>query len=69
VPIELSHLWDYFQQMCRMRQNNGMCVSRLSSEIVTWQQLTGMTLAPFELDVIWRLDAIFVAHHSKKVEP
>jgi hypothetical protein len=32
---------------------------------VTWQQLEGIRLNPFELDVIRRLDAVFVAHHSK----
>lgn len=48
-----------------MRQRNGMAVSPLSSEILTWQGLTGMTLTPFELGAIWKLDAVFVAHHSK----
>ena len=69
MPVEIGHLWDYFQQMCNMRQNNGMCITRLSSEILTWQSLSEIRLNPFELDVIWRLDAIFVAHHSKKEEP
>jgi hypothetical protein len=64
-PHEISHLWDWFQEMCRMRQRNGMGVSPLSSEILTWQGLTGITPTPFELETIWKLDAVFVAHHSK----
>jgi hypothetical protein len=64
-PHEISHLWEWFQAMNQMRQNTGLGVCRLSSEIVTWQQLEGIRLNPFELDVIRRLDAVFVAHHSK----
>lgn len=64
-PYEIGYLWDWFNQMCRMRASNGMGVSHLSVEIVTWQALSQMTLTPFELDVIWQLDAMYVAHHSK----
>lgn len=54
--------------MNRMRRNNGFGVSGLSDEIVTWQQLEGIRLNPYELDVIMRLDSMFVLHHSKTEE-
>jgi hypothetical protein len=54
--------------MCQMRQHTGFGVSRLSSEIITWQQLEGIQLNPYELEVIQMLDADLVAHHSKAKE-
>lgn len=51
--------------MSRMRRSNGMGVSRLSDEILTWQGLSGMKLTPFELETIWQLDEVFITHHSK----
>lgn len=48
-----------------MRKNNGFGVSRLSDEIAAWQQLEGLRLNPYELDVIMRLDSVFVLHNSK----
>jgi hypothetical protein len=65
-PIEISHIWGYFKEMSRMRARNGMCISPLSQEIVTWQALSQVTLNPFELDVIWRLDAIYIEVCSTK---
>ena len=65
-PIEIYDIWLWFCQMSRMRSSNGMSVCALSHEIVTWQTLSQMTLNPFELDVIWMLDAAFIEHHSKK---
>lgn len=67
-PYELSHIWAWFQRMNQMRQNNGFGVSRLSGEIVAWQQLEGIRLNPYELDVIAKLDEAFVLHHSKAEE-
>jgi hypothetical protein len=67
-PYELSHVWEWFQRMCQMRQNTGFGVSRLSGEIVAWQQLEGIRLNPYELDVIQMLDSDLVAHHSKTKE-
>jgi hypothetical protein len=54
--------------MNQMRQNTGFGVSRLSSEIVAWQQLEGIRLNPFEFDVILQLDGVFAAHHSTAEE-
>jgi len=67
-PYELSHVWEWFQRLCQMRQNTGFGVSRLSGEIVAWQQLEGIRLNPYELEVIQMLDADLVAHHSKTKE-
>ncbi|WP_229212092.1 hypothetical protein [Duganella sp. BJB475] len=49
-----------------MRQNNGMGVSPLSTEILTWQSLSHIELNPYELDVIWSLDSMYLEHQSKK---
>jgi len=67
-PYELSHVWGWFQRLCQMRQNTGFGISRLSGEIVAWQQLEGVRLNPYELEVIQMLDADLVAHHSKAKE-
>ncbi|RFP19193.1 hypothetical protein D0T23_05290 [Duganella sp. BJB475] len=65
-PHEIGHLWDWFRQISRMRQNNGMGVSPLSTEILTWQSLSHIELNPYELDVIWSLDSMYLEHQSKK---
>lgn len=67
-PHELSHIWEWFQVMSSMRQNAGFGVSRLSSEIVDWQKLEGIRLNPYELEVIRRIDSIFVTHHTEAKE-
>jgi hypothetical protein len=67
-PFEIGYIWDWFGDLCKMRSGGGMGVTRLSAEIVSWQILTHTELTPFELDVIWRLDAVFLAHHNKKDE-
>ena len=67
-PYELSHVWVWFGRMCQMRQNTGFGISRLGREIVDWQQLEGVRLNPYELEVIQMLDADLVAHHSKTKE-
>jgi hypothetical protein len=54
--------------MNQMRHSGGFGISRLSSEIVAWQQLEGIRLNPYELEVILQLDGVFVAHHSKSKE-
>jgi hypothetical protein len=49
-----------------MRQSNGMSLNPLSTEILTWQALSHIELNPYELDVIWMLDSMYLEHQSKK---
>jgi hypothetical protein len=67
-PIEVEYLMGWFREMSRMRQANGMCVSPLSSELLTWQELSGIKLTPFEQDCIHQLDAVYITHHNKKAD-
>lgn len=45
-----------------------MDVSPLSTEILTWQALKHIELNPYELDVIWMLDSLFLENQSKKAK-
>lgn len=65
-PCEIEYLLEWFRELCRMRQSNGMCISPLSSELLTWQSLSGINLTPFEQDVIHQLDDVYITHHNKK---
>ena len=65
-PFAHRYLLDYFHELCRIRVFNGFGMNRLSGEILTWQSLRQIRLTTFELDAIWHLDDIYVAHHNQK---
>lgn len=64
LPFELAHVWQYFVQMNRKRQN-GMMVNPLSSlDILAWQLRYRMRLTAWEEELVDQLDAAYVAHQN-----
>jgi hypothetical protein len=66
-PDVLRSMWNIFLQMHRKRHSNGFGPEPLHDEqIEAWFRLRKQTLHPWMLDVIDRLDAIFMTHYSKR---
>ncbi|WP_420213849.1 phage tail assembly chaperone [Janthinobacterium fluminis] len=66
LPYELAHIWEWFVQLNRKRQN-GMALNPLSSaEILAWQRRHRLDIEPFEHAALDRLDALYLSHQSVK---
>ncbi|WP_426070248.1 phage tail assembly chaperone [Janthinobacterium sp. DSP2-3-3] len=62
MPFELAHVWEWFAQLNRKRQN-GMAVNPIAStEILAWQARHGIAIEPFEHQLLDQLDALFLSH-------
>lgn len=61
LPYAAAHVWQWFQEISAGRQN-GMSINPIShTEIYCWSQLTGIRLAPWEVQAIKGIDSVFVA--------
>lgn len=71
-PEELIYLWEYFQAASRGRPS-GFGISGLpAAEIKSWADLRGLTLSPWEYEVITSLDAVTVKEanaRSRRTKP
>ncbi|WP_426076896.1 phage tail assembly chaperone [Janthinobacterium sp. PSPC3-1] len=62
LPFELAHVWEWFVQLNRKRQN-GMAVNPIAStEILAWQARHRLAVEPFEHQLLDSLDALFLSH-------
>jgi hypothetical protein len=60
-PELLDHVWSAFLSLNRTRgQGFNGPLSISYQEIKSWQELTGVNLLPWEIDVVIRLDTIFL---------
>lgn len=64
LPFELAHVWQFFVQMNRKRQN-GMTVNPLSSlDILAWQLRYRIRLTVWEEELLDQLDAAYLSHQN-----
>lgn len=57
VPIAARHVWEYFQQLDRVRQSTGYGFNPIShQEIEAWAKLYRINLHPWEVDAIASMD-------------
>lgn len=67
IPRGCVGLWNTFIELHNSRANTGMGPTGISfSDLLAWQQLTGVTLSPWELETILRIDQVAVASLSQK---
>lgn len=68
-PPEAWYIWEWFCQLSleRRRSPEGNMEPITSSEMTNWCGLEKVTLKPFELEIIRRLDRLFLAP-PKKIE-
>jgi hypothetical protein len=70
-PYPLQHLWLAFLELTSTRPSNAMGVGEpLSfSEIESWARLTRRPLTAWQVDVIRRLDTIYLSQAAKSAKP
>lgn len=61
LPPLVSHLWEWFLDLCNERENNGMAISRISSRAIRdWCWASGNQTEVWERKALRRLDAAWV---------
>ena len=67
IPSALIYLWNVFLELHSTRTSNGFGINRISYlEMKAWESLTGISLDPWELEVIVSLDNLFLAMHHDR---
>lgn len=64
IPFELRHVWGWFLTLHPRRSQTSLTFQDISA----WASLTGVQLAPFELDALIRVDDAYVAEQLRKVK-
>lgn len=60
MPLELTYLWRWFQELSATRGSNGFGPNPITyTEIDTWARLTGTIIRPMEVRLIMTLDGLF----------
>lgn len=61
MPENMRYVWDYYLELSFTRQNYGWGISPLTyAEILAWSKLRGIFLDAWELDILVRLDAVYM---------
>ena len=60
IPFEGEHLWSWFWDLSK-RRGSGFGASFISyTEIKSWLEVTGLTVYPWEIDIITQMDAAYM---------
>ncbi len=66
-PEALSYLWEIFIRLANRRQSNGFGPERLGwAEIDAFCRLTRTRLAPWEVEIIERLDDLYLVERKRE---
>jgi hypothetical protein len=66
MPLELSFLWDWFQELHAARGSNGWGPNPLTfSDIAAWAGLTGVAIRAPELQCLVILDRLWLQAQSE----
>lgn len=69
MPEGADYLWRAFQRLSGRRTNNGFGQNPLTwQEIDAFVRLSGVALAPWEIEVIERLDGLYLAQQAKQAK-
>ena len=67
IPSDCDVLLDAFWSLRRSAGSNGMSANAISyTEIRAWQAIYGITLEPFEVDLIFHMDHAALAAFTEK---
>jgi hypothetical protein len=70
IPPGCQSLWAAFLELNSARSSGGMSASGISfQDIAAWQSITGVTLNPWELDVICALDRVALKAAATQQDP
>jgi hypothetical protein len=60
IPVELGHVWDWWQALNKTRPV-GMDIGAITySEIKSWRDLYGYEISRFELDCLMTIESVFM---------
>jgi hypothetical protein len=66
-PDVLRPMWNIFLRIAKKRKSNGFGPEYLSDEqIETWFRLRGRKLHPWQLELLDKLDEVFMKHYAKR---
>lgn len=67
LPVGLEDLWGWFVQLHDSRGSSGFGPARISHlDLFAWQQVSGVSLAPWEVEAIRRADNAYLADHASR---
>lgn len=70
LPETVAHLWVAFCQMSNARTSNGFGPNPLTyHDVEAWSRVTGVELTAWEIDVLKRLDVVFLTVATKNARP
>jgi hypothetical protein len=62
LPPELEYLWEYYRQLAITRRNYGWGGTGITyAEIDAWGRLYNVSLDPWELEAILKVDSVYLA--------
>jgi hypothetical protein len=66
MPLELSHLWDWFVELSAGRGSNGWGPNPISyPDIAAWAGLTGVAIRVSEVRALIWLDRLWLQSHNE----
>ena len=69
MPPLMAPLWNAFCSLHESRGSNGHTSSAITwQEMAAWQQVTGQSLSPWEIEVLRALDAVAIAAFAKQAK-
>lgn len=67
LPGSLAHVWEWFTELSNARGAGAFSLNPISfQDIESWARLTGNQLTSFEVQLLRRLDEVFLVETSKK---
>lgn len=66
LPDTLEYIWRDFLELNDARTSNGMSINPISyTEIDAWKRLMNKQVTAQDIELIKRLDAVFMHHYQK----
>jgi len=66
MPLELGHIWDWFQELHIARSGNGFGPNPITfSDVAAWVSLTGVAIRASEVRVILMLDRLWLVAQAE----
>ena len=67
IPHNVAHVWGWFRELNQARTSNGFGMNPLTySEIEAWSRISGTVTRPQEIQLLKRLDAVYLSVMAKK---
>ena len=69
IPACLQHIWEWFWELRRTAGSGFATPNPITfTEIYNWAKLKGIMIYPFEVEIIKRLDDVFIEYSSERTK-